>query len=58
MAHQPMKADQQPPMPDMTGANMPRQQTPAPDQKVVDQASQNVMKLHNWQQFWFHVLEP
>ncbi len=39
-----MKADQQPPMPDMTGANMPRQQTPAPDQKVVDQASQNVMK--------------
>ena len=44
MARQPMKADQQPPMPDMTGANMPRQQTPAPDQKVVDQASQNVMK--------------
>ena len=44
MAKQPMKADQRPPMPDMTGANMPRQQTPAPDQKVVDQASQNVMK--------------
>jgi hypothetical protein len=44
MARQPMKADQRPPMPDMTGANMPRQQTPAPDQKVVDQASQNVMK--------------
>ena len=44
MARQPMKANQRPPMPDMAGANMPRQQTQAPDQKVVDQASQNVMK--------------
>jgi uncharacterized protein YgbK (DUF1537 family) len=44
MARQPMQMNQRPPMPDMTGANMPRRKGDAPDPKMVDNAKQNIMK--------------
>ena len=44
MAREP-KMNQQPPMPDMTGANMPRQQGESPvDEATLGAAKQNIMK--------------
>ena len=45
MARQPMQMNQRPPMPDMAGANMPRQQGQSPvDEETLSKAKQNIMK--------------
>ena len=58
MARQPMQMNQRPPMPDMAGANMPRQQGQAPvDEETLGKAKQNVMKPSSQlAAVWFHVL--
>ena len=43
MAREP-QMNQRPPMPDMAGANMPRQASDGPDEKTLEGAKQNIMK--------------
>ena len=54
MAREPMQMNQRPDMPDMAGANMPRQRGDAPvDDRTMNAAQANVKTLlKKLQQFW------